>query len=430
MPLTTPTNAPPGFPFPSPTLTWANCLQVLVLCPGEGRKGLALHPAGKVIRVPSMALPVWSEYRLTWGLGRDARRALNEFSPTVVHVAVPDAMGWAALKWATARSVATLCSHHTRWTAYLDYYPALPTAPLRRLAWWHLVRFHRRCGATLPPSEAVKKELVEHGVPRVHVWPRGVDTTLFSPRHRARRRELAFWAPQVEAEKTSIRREPAAPLAHGGRVGSAAESEGAPPLQSRRAGEARTASCSQVLPDGTNAQFSSSSQMLRWHREVYDEELPIVLLVARLRWEKGLKEFAAVIQAAQVALSSSDKAHNDMAFTGSLASTANSVTGAAAASSRESSSCVQSDARAMDADIAGVSPFGRPSVGHDLPSRAAISSCPRQLADRDKSNAFSSLTSPPFRTMIVGEGPAREGLEEMLPQVRCRELERSPSTLQ
>jgi phosphatidylinositol alpha 1,6-mannosyltransferase len=61
---------------------------VLVLCPGAPGRPLALRPAVKVVRVPSVPLPVWSEYRLTWGLGRSAVRALTNFSPSIVHVAV------------------------------------------------------------------------------------------------------------------------------------------------------------------------------------------------------------------------------------------------------------------------------------------------------------------------------------------------------
>lgn len=61
---------------------------VLVLCPGAPGRPLALRPAARVVRVPSVPLPVWSEYRLTWGLGRSAARALADFSPSVIHVAV------------------------------------------------------------------------------------------------------------------------------------------------------------------------------------------------------------------------------------------------------------------------------------------------------------------------------------------------------
>lgn len=46
-------------------------------------------------------------------------------------------------------------------------------------------RFHGRCAATYPPSESVADELRQHGVPRVGVWPRGVDRLLFRPEARS-----------------------------------------------------------------------------------------------------------------------------------------------------------------------------------------------------------------------------------------------------
>lgn len=185
---------------------------VLVLCPGDVARPPVLEHAGLLVRVPSTPLPVWSEYRLTWGLGGTARAALEQFRPTVLHVAVPDAMGVAAQRWAARRRTPLLCSHHTRWASYLDYSP--PLRPFASLAWLHLRRFHARCAATLPPSQGAANELAARGIPRLVVWPRGVDVALFSPSKR---------------------------LAAAGSV-------------------------------------------------------PTVLLVARLRWEKGLADFAAVVR--------------------------------------------------------------------------------------------------------------------------------------
>jgi len=52
-----------------------------------------------------------------------------------MHIAVPDAMGAAAQRWAASRGIPSLCSHHTRWASYLDYYPLLPTTVFSNLAW-------------------------------------------------------------------------------------------------------------------------------------------------------------------------------------------------------------------------------------------------------------------------------------------------------
>jgi len=176
--------------------------EVLVLCPAasSSRPALVRHAGAPVQRVPSVPFPVWWEYRLTWGLGGAATRALAAFAPTVVHVAVQDAMGHAAQRWAARRRVPVVCSYHTRWSAYLPFYNswARGWAPVTKMLWWGLRRFHSNCAATLPPSRSVADELVSHGVPRVHVWPRGVDRALFRPGARSDAWRASVGAPGAD----------------------------------------------------------------------------------------------------------------------------------------------------------------------------------------------------------------------------------------
>lgn len=50
---------------------------------------------------------------------------------------------------------------------------------------WHRIRtVHRAAARTLAPSTPAAQDLTAHGVPRVHLWPRGVDSLRFHPRHR------------------------------------------------------------------------------------------------------------------------------------------------------------------------------------------------------------------------------------------------------
>lgn len=195
--------------------------EVLVIVPATGKKKPTLTATGApVVRVPSVRCPIWWEYRLTWGLGRDAREQLEAFKPTVLHIAIQDGMGHAAQRWAAERSIPVVCSHHTRFERYLSYYGL--GGFLERLYWFGMRRFHSQCASTLPPSQSLQQDLASHGIPRVGVWPRGVDRSLFVP---------------------SARKE-------------------------------------------------------QWRQGVGgDEATPIVLLVARLRWEKGLATFASVIAA-------------------------------------------------------------------------------------------------------------------------------------
>ena len=195
--------------------------EVLVICPRTPHHPVIVHPGTPVVRVPSLPLPIWSEYRLTAGLGRVGRAALAAFRPTVIHIAVQDAMGHAAQRWARRRGIPSVCSHHTRYERYLSFY-RLGFAPIRAVYWWGMRRFHAHCAVTLPPSRSLAQDMEAKGIPRVRVWPRGVDRNLFSPHKRS------------NAWRSSI-----------------------------------------VSSDPT---------------------LPLLLLVSRLRWEKGLSEFARVVR--------------------------------------------------------------------------------------------------------------------------------------
>ncbi len=60
-------------------------------------------------------------------------------------------------------------------------------------AWRRIRSVHSAADRTLAPSSPALNDLETHGVPRVRLWPRGVDTVRFRPDHRdeALRRELA-----------------------------------------------------------------------------------------------------------------------------------------------------------------------------------------------------------------------------------------------
>lgn len=54
-----------------------------------------------------------------------------------------------------------------------------------RAAWAWTRQLHSKADRTLAPSTSALENLVEHGVPRVHRWARGVDVTGFAPSARS-----------------------------------------------------------------------------------------------------------------------------------------------------------------------------------------------------------------------------------------------------
>ena len=138
---------------------------------------------GDVVKVPSLAIPGRSEYRMPTGLFRKAKRDLAGFDPNVIHVSSPDFAGHRAVTWARRRGHAVLGSVHTRFDTYPRYYNMAFTEPLLTAI---MRRFYRRCDAIVAPSESMAQLLREQRMNYdVGIWSRGVDREIFHPGRRS-----------------------------------------------------------------------------------------------------------------------------------------------------------------------------------------------------------------------------------------------------
>ncbi|WP_336957819.1 glycosyltransferase family 1 protein [Sphingobium aquiterrae] len=142
----------------------------------------AFIPAGTLVPVPSVALPVRSEFRLAMGLPRAIRQDIAGFRPDIIHVSTPDILDTRAQSFAIGRNIPVVASQHSRFEAYLDYY---------RLGWArglieaHLRRFYRRSDHVLAPTPALMAQMAAlRGDDRVSLWGRGVDSLMFDPARR------------------------------------------------------------------------------------------------------------------------------------------------------------------------------------------------------------------------------------------------------
>ncbi len=142
----------------------------------------AFEPSGDLVPVPSIALPVRSEFRLAPGLPAKIRDDVRAFGPDLIHVSTPDILGTRAQSFAKRLGVPVVASLHTRFETYLSFYRL---DWLRPLAEAHLRRFYRRSDHVLVPTEKIAREMSDlRGDDRVTVWSRGVDRELFSPKRR------------------------------------------------------------------------------------------------------------------------------------------------------------------------------------------------------------------------------------------------------
>jgi phosphatidylinositol alpha 1,6-mannosyltransferase len=143
-----------------------------------------VHPGLVVVPIPSLPAPGRPDYRWAPPLPSRAASELALFAPDAVHVAAPDFLGHSAVAWARAHGVCALCTHHTAFPSYLQYYGAGMAEPVVEA---FMARFYRRCDYVAVPSYAAADALAHAGVPRSKLgfFPRGVNATLYRPQARS-----------------------------------------------------------------------------------------------------------------------------------------------------------------------------------------------------------------------------------------------------
>lgn len=152
-------------------------IETLVVTPDDG----SAFAAG-VTRWP--ARPFWAYPQLAMATpsGSRARTALQQFQPTLVHVATPFGVGLSGRHAARTLGIPLVTSFHTHFTAYLRHY-ALQR--LDAISWPFLRWFHNGGARTLVPTSIVARELAGQGFGGLRVWGRGIDAVRFSPAHRS-----------------------------------------------------------------------------------------------------------------------------------------------------------------------------------------------------------------------------------------------------
>ncbi|OIJ87433.1 glycosyltransferase family 4 protein [Streptomyces monashensis] len=141
-----------------------------------------------VVRVPSLPLPGYPQVRVALPSRRLAA-ALLHHRADLVHLASPFVLGVRGMAAAARLGIPAVAVYQTDLAGYARTYMGAGEAA----AWRRIRSVHSAANRTLAPSRAALTDLEAHGVPRVRLWPRGVDTVRFKPEHRdeALRRELA-----------------------------------------------------------------------------------------------------------------------------------------------------------------------------------------------------------------------------------------------
>ncbi|MEO3744298.1 glycosyltransferase family 1 protein [Plantactinospora sp. B5E13] len=134
-----------------------------------------------VLRVPSVPTPGYPQFRL--GLpGRELPTALRAHGTDVVHLASPFVLGARGVAVARALGLPSVAVYQTDVAAYARAYRVRVT---EAAAWRWLRYVHNAANRTLVPSTATATALHEHGIHRIRLWQRGVDSVRFHPHRRS-----------------------------------------------------------------------------------------------------------------------------------------------------------------------------------------------------------------------------------------------------
>src|SRR5699024_4293411 len=143
-----------------------------------------LEHNGEFVPVPSVPIPKRTEYRISVGFPERARKRLEEFNPTLIHLATPDLLGFRAMRWAQSKHIQIVASYHTHFTGYLKYYNL---EILELLGWKYLDWFYSQCKHIYAPSPSIANELNEKEIDsdsEIRIWSRGIDVDQFNPSKR------------------------------------------------------------------------------------------------------------------------------------------------------------------------------------------------------------------------------------------------------
>lgn len=131
-----------------------------------------------VVRVPSVPLPGYPGFRL--GLaGRWLRQALAAHRTDLVHLASPFFLGAQGSAAAARLRLPVVAVYQTDVPGYARVYHTGRAG--EQAAWCCLRHIHCRAARTLAPSTGSAASLLAHGIDRVWLWGRGVDTDRFHP---------------------------------------------------------------------------------------------------------------------------------------------------------------------------------------------------------------------------------------------------------
>ncbi len=158
--------------------------RITLVRPAQSTRSPAIVDDAAVHEVPGVPLPGYPGLQFGLPAYRLVSRLLQRRRIDAAYIATEGPLGYSALQACARRGVAALTGMHTNFHQYSRHYGAGLLAPVLLR---YLRRFHNRAAGTLVPTATMRDALAADGFLRLHTWPRGVHTELFSPQRRSAR---------------------------------------------------------------------------------------------------------------------------------------------------------------------------------------------------------------------------------------------------
>jgi glycosyltransferase involved in cell wall biosynthesis len=140
---------------------------------GQGHKVTVISPD----LFYSVPCPTYPEIRLAMVRSRTIGDLLDEFSPHAVHLATEGPVCVAARRWCLRHDFPFTTAYHTQFPDYVEARSGVPAEWVWRYIRW----FHAPAQSILASTASIRQALVDHGLPQVQHWGRGVDLANFHP---------------------------------------------------------------------------------------------------------------------------------------------------------------------------------------------------------------------------------------------------------
>lgn len=150
----------------------------MVMAPAYGPDDPTECEGFEIVRLPSVAMPGYPDVRIAPAGRFKVERLLRGFSPDVMHLAAPFVACNQAAQVGHRLGIPMVSIYQTDVPSYASRYGM---APAEAMLWRWVRRLHNLTDVTLAPSSWSAQQLIDHGVDRVRLWGRGVDTVRFHP---------------------------------------------------------------------------------------------------------------------------------------------------------------------------------------------------------------------------------------------------------